>query len=114
MKLFKVNSSEPLIEDLEIAETFTARLKGLLGRDTLAAHQGLWIKKCSSIHTFFMRFPIDAIFIDKKMSVQKICSQIPSGTIRWGNSKTVDVIELTSGMAQRLKLQKGDQLHVGD
>lgn len=114
MKLFKVNSSEPLIKNLEVAENFTDRLKGLLGRKTLPSDQALWIKKCSSIHTFFMKFPIDAIFIDKNMSVQKICSQIPSGTMRWGNSKSTDVIEMASGVAQSLKLQKGDQLHVGD
>ncbi len=113
MQLFKNASSKPIIEHLEVADTFLIKAKGLLGRKSLHHSQALWIKDCSSIHTFFMHFSIDAIFIDKEMTVQKICTHIPPGTIRWGNWKSQDVIEVSEGASMALSIHVGDQLNVG-
>ena len=59
-------------EAIEVAETAAQRVKGLLGRDALADGQGLLFKHCSSMHTFFMHFPIDIIYTDKKGKVLKL------------------------------------------
>lgn len=113
IRLFKKNCQDPVIENLEVAKSFSSRLKGLLGRKDMKHSHALWIKNCRSIHTFFMQFGIDAIFIDKNMTVQKICTHIPPGTLRWGNYKSKDVIEMTEGLSKKLQICIGDQFYVG-
>src|SRR3984885_14909096 len=61
---------------LEAAHTGPARRKGLLGRDGLAAGEGLWISPCESVHTFFMRFAIDLVYLDRKLQVKKVRSSV--------------------------------------
>jgi uncharacterized protein len=50
---------------VEAGESFGARFRGLMGRRTLAPHDGLWLPATSSIHMLFMRFPIDCAFLSK-------------------------------------------------
>ena len=54
-----------LAESLEVAESFGGRFMGLMGRASLPAGGGLWLRPASSIHMLFMRFPIDAVFLGK-------------------------------------------------
>ena len=63
--------------DAEVAETFAERAKGLIGRKSLAPGTGMLITKCNCIHTFFMRFPIDATFLDREGKVVKVVRNIP-------------------------------------
>lgn len=63
-QLINKKSGTVLIEQLFVAETFFPRLKGLIGRKTLDKGTGLKIIPCNSVHTFFMRFAIDVIFIN--------------------------------------------------
>jgi len=59
---------------VKIADTFLTRLKGFLGRDSITHEEVLIIKPCNSVHTCFMKFPIDVIFIDgdgKILSMKK-------------------------------------------
>ena len=60
----------------EVARSFRARLKGLIGRQSLPPGRGLLILKCNAIHTFFMRFPIDATFYDREDRVVKTVRDI--------------------------------------
>ena len=53
------------------------RMKGLLGRDGLPVGEGLLITPCNSIHMFFMRFPIDALFLDAQGTVVKLFAALP-------------------------------------
>lgn len=52
-----------------VADTFLSRLKGLMFQKQMEASAGLLIQRCSSIHTFFMRFPIDVIYLDKEYRI---------------------------------------------
>jgi len=52
-----------------LAETAFARLRGLLGRSGLSSGEGMLLRPASSIHTAFMRFPIDAVFLDRDLAV---------------------------------------------
>ena len=54
---------------VRVADTPWSRAVGLLGRSSMEAGEGLWIKPCPMIHTFFMRFAIDAVFLDKGLRV---------------------------------------------
>jgi hypothetical protein len=50
---------------VEVADSFSARFRGLMGRASLRAGSGLWLTGTSNIHMFFMRFPIDAVFLGR-------------------------------------------------
>ena len=62
LQVTNVTRGTVLATRLEAAHTGPTRRKGLLGRDGLAAGEGLWIAPCESVHTFFMRFPIDLVY----------------------------------------------------
>ncbi|MGZ3768822.1 MAG: DUF192 domain-containing protein [Bdellovibrio sp.] len=106
-------TNEILIPTLEIAKTFSTRGKGLLGRTSLPEQEALWIHRCNSIHTFFMKFSIDCIFVDKNLKVKAIYENVQPWRLIlpvWGASS---VIELSSGAVSKKKVQVGDQLYVG-
>ena len=102
-----------LIGHLEIAKSFAARGKGLLGRKSLPQDQALWIHRCNSIHTCFMRFAIDCVFVDKSLKVKAVYTDVrPWRWVFpvWGANS---VIEMSSGESMRLGINVGDQLDVG-
>lgn len=102
-----------LIGDLSVASSFVARGIGLLDRKALGDQQGLWIKPCNNIHTFFMRFPIDCVFVDRSLRVKAIHRNVrPWRLIPWVGG-AFSVFELAAGSVERLGIQIGEELHVG-
>lgn len=90
---------------LETADTFFRRFCGLMLRRQLPAGHGLLIAPCSSIHMCFMRFAIDAVWVDKDMRILKISRHVrPWLGLAWC-SKAWGVVEMTAGEADRLGLQ---------
>ena len=80
--------------DAEVAERFTERLRGLIGRDGLEHGRGMLIVRCNCIHTFFMRFPIDATFLDRQGNVVKTVRNIrPWRPWVWGGWRAASVLE---------------------
>ena len=78
----------------EVAKTFLQRLKGLMGRKRLPSGEGMLILKCNAIHTCFMRFPIDATFLDRDDNVVKVVRNIrPWRLCVWGGRRAVKVLE---------------------
>ncbi|MDX1926557.1 MAG: DUF192 domain-containing protein, partial [Pirellulaceae bacterium] len=63
-RLVDVSDGRVILPELEIASTFWSRFVGLQFRRELPKHSGLWLSPCSSIHTCFMRFPIDVLMLD--------------------------------------------------
>lgn len=100
----------PLADDARRADTFLARLKGLMGVAELPLGRGLHIEPCNSIHTFFMKIPIDAVFLDASQQVVDICHAIAP----WRMSKVYfdakSVLELPAGTAEASQTQPGDRL----
>ena len=84
--------------EAEVARTFAERTRGLIGRDSLAPGRGLLIERCNAIHTFFMRFPIDATFLDRQGRVVKVVRNIrPWRFFVWGGWRAVRVLETAAG-----------------
>ena len=106
------SGAELIIENFEIAESFWQRGRGLLGRKNLQANQAMWIKYTNNIHTFFMRFSIDCIFVDRKLEIIKIKKSVPPFRIVGPYWKSQSVIEACSGFADSKGLKEGDQLYV--
>src|SRR3954451_12188510 len=99
----------PVCERCLLAETPLTRLKGLLGRDGLEQGEGLLLRPASSIHTFFMRFAIDAVFLDRSLVVVGVHDAIePWRTASQRGAKAV--LELPAGESSRRGLAVGDQL----
>ncbi len=113
-RLYKTSSAgaELLIEQLELAETFWQRGRGLLGRKHLASDHALWIKPCNNIHTFFMKFNIDCIFVDRKMEIKKIVKDVSPFRFIGPYWKSFSVIEASAGFADQKQLKIGDHLYV--
>ena len=81
----------------KIARTFLERAKGLIGTKRLPPGEGLLILRCNSIHTFFMSFPIDAVFLDRNDNVVKAVRNIrPWRLFVWGGFRAVKVLETAS------------------
>jgi hypothetical protein len=81
----------------EVARTFWQRLRGLIGRKNLPPSEGMLILKCNAIHTCFMRFAIDATFLDKHDQVVKVVRNIrPWRFCVWGGRRAVKVLETAS------------------
>lgn len=101
-----------IAEKCELARTFWSRGRGLLGRDGLDEGQGLLIYPSSSIHTFFMRFAIDVIFVDRHDCVVGLREAMPPGLPYAGARNARYVIELRPGCIRASETQVGDQLRV--
>ena len=85
----------------QVARSFFQRARGLIGRKSLAPGTGMLILRCNAIHTFFMRFPIDATFLDKNDQVVKVVRNIPPGRpFVWGGWRAKKVLETQSRLTR--------------
>jgi uncharacterized membrane protein (UPF0127 family) len=91
------NVSAQIASDLKTADTLFSRTKGLLGRSSLPEGEGLWIKRCNSIHTAFMKFPIDVLFVDKDLKVVSVYENLKPWRITRLHFSASSVIELPAG-----------------
>ncbi|MDD3301004.1 MAG: DUF192 domain-containing protein [Bacteroidales bacterium] len=92
-----------LASEIRLADSFKSKLIGLLNKKSLDNNEGLFLRNCSSIHCFFMKITIDAIYLSKDMKV------LYKETIKpWGIGKLVKncyhVLELAEGMAKDIEI----------
>lgn len=86
-------------------------MKGLLGRRSLSWDEGLWLEPASSVHTWFMRFPIDVVFVDRESRVVRIVQALPAWRMA-AKRGARSVLELPAGAAERWGLAEGDVLRL--
>lgn len=111
MQIMNLTKNALLAENTTIADTLFKRIKGLLGRKDFNKGEALIIKPCNSIHTFFMRFPIDVVFVDAKKRVVKTISNMRPFRISGICLKARFSVELPAGSLQKTATQTGDTLH---
>lgn len=92
-----------------LADTALTRMRGLLGRRDLPSGEGIWLKPASSVHMAFMRFAIDAVFLDSEMRVTKIAEDLKPWRLA-GSRGAKSVVELPAGESKRRGLSAGDRL----
>ena len=92
-----------------VADRFASRLRGLLGRRGLAPAEGLLIRPASSIHTFFMRFPIDVAFLDRDGVGVKVVPNLSPWRVALARGAR-DALELAAGTAATRGLRPGRRL----
>lgn len=99
------------IARLEIARTELQRMRGLLGRSGLPPGQGMLIERCGSIHTFFMKFALDVIFVDSDWEVRRVVRDLRAW--RMASSPGASrVVELAAGALEGTDLAPGDALKI--
>lgn len=97
-----------LIESLEIAGSFRARMTGLIGRRALLPGSALLIPSCGSVHTFFMRFSLDLAFLDGDGRVVRLVRNVPPFRIVFGGMRAMTTIEFAAGWLKEDAIQPGD------
>lgn len=118
LKLTNRTRQADIAQDVRLARSFWQRTKGLLGRASLPPGEALWIQGteligCNSIHTLFMRFAIDAIFVDRDLVVKKIYRDLGPWRMTMPAAGAHSVFELPAGTLQASTVDIGDKLHVG-
>jgi uncharacterized membrane protein (UPF0127 family) len=96
-----------------VAETPVTRLRGLLGRRGLGSDEGLLIRPTFAIHTWFMRFPIDAVFLDRDLVVVDVVAELRPWKVAARRGAKA-VLELAAGESRRRGIQTGERLQLAD
>ena len=94
-----------------LADTFSSRLKGLLGRDKLSPQEALIIARCNSIHMFFMRFPLDVIFVDQDKRVVGLVENIKPFALSPVFWESFFAVEVSVGTIKLTHTTLGDRLN---
>jgi uncharacterized membrane protein (UPF0127 family) len=94
----------------KLASSFVSRFFGLMGRKRVDEGGGLLLTRSSSIHSFFMRFRFDAVFIGKDDRVVKTVPAMRQWWVAFGGKGARDVLELPAGVAAATGTQPGDLL----
>jgi uncharacterized membrane protein (UPF0127 family) len=103
----------PVCERCVVAATAPTRLKGLLGRPRLTSEEGLLIRPTAAIHTCFMRFPIDVVFLDRELVVVDIVTNLRPWRVAARRGARA-VLELAGGESRRRGLRTGERLRLSD
>jgi uncharacterized membrane protein (UPF0127 family)/CheY-like chemotaxis protein len=102
-----------LCERVEIADRILPRMRGVLGRASLPPGQGILLRPAPSIHTAFVRFAFDAVFLDGELRVVRIVERLKPWRVVSAR-RGVSVLELAAGEVARRRVQVGDQVVVAD
>ena len=94
-----------------IADSVRTRLRGLLGRSALEPGEGLLLRPANSVHTAFMRFPIDVVFLDKELNVLNVEEAVPAWRMKARRGARA-VLELGAGEAARQGIAAGATLRL--
>jgi uncharacterized protein len=96
-----------------VADTVLTRMRGLLGRPPLRPGEGLMLRPASAIHTWFMRFPIDVLFLNRDLVVTAVAEDVAPWRMR-ARRRSRSVLELASGETRRLGIRSGDRLRLAE
>ena len=111
LRIRNLTKGTALADRADIADTSATRKQGLLKHTGLAEGEGLWIVPCDGVHSFFMKFAIDVVFINKKKVVTKLRPNMIKSRIAF-SFRAHSTIELPVGMIQKSQTAVGDQLEL--
>lgn len=112
MKAYNVRNSKELSNNVAVADTLLKRMKGLLGKKEMLNGEALWIKPCISVHTFFMKFPIDVIFLDRRSRIIAAISNLKPNHITRLYLQAASVLELPEGVLEATDTKVGDEIDI--
>jgi uncharacterized membrane protein (UPF0127 family) len=107
--LLREESRNLLIEDAMLTGSAWERMRGLLGRPPLRAHEALLLDRCASVHTWGMRYSLDLAFMGPDWKIRKLARDVRPWRMAWCVAATI-TLEMPAGAIDRLKLETGMQL----
>ncbi|MBF6600299.1 MAG: DUF192 domain-containing protein [Dehalococcoidia bacterium] len=117
MRQFSVRNADRdavLAPRARLASSYIDRFLGLMGRKGIEHGGGLLLTRSASIHSFFMRFRFDAVFVDRENRVTKTVSAMRPWWVAFGGRGARDTIELPAGTVAATGTQPGDRIEYGD
>lgn len=112
INLYNASQETLLAKNILVAESFYSRVKGLMGKKNLQKDSAMFFSDCPSVHTFFMRFSIDVVFLDKNMIVTKVVENLKpwrcTTPFQFENKYCIEFF--SSNISQ--KVSKGDLIDV--
>ena len=109
MRVKNATKNTVLAENAAVANTSATRRRGLLERGDFPRGEGLWIVPCEAVHTFWMKFPIDLVYLNKRKQVVKVRHAVPPWRVS-ACLRAHSVLELPPGTARETETEPGDQL----
>jgi len=103
--------STTLVQRVRVARRPWERMIGLLGKRSLEPDEALLIPHCRSVHTWFMRFPLDLVFLDGAGVVVRILEHLPAFRVVWVRGAEA-VLELPAGTVARTLTQRGERFQI--
>jgi uncharacterized membrane protein (UPF0127 family) len=113
MAVVRQQGGEVVCERCVVADSIWLRTKGLLGRASLPDGEGILLRPGSSIHMFFMRFPIDAVFLDRELRVLGVAADLKPWRMASKRGAKA-VLELPAGTCERRGVREGNLLVLDD
>ena len=113
-KLYHVERELVLVENLMMATTFIRRLRGLMFTAELLPGEGLFLSPCNSVHTFFMRYPLDVLFLDGQMQILRCLSCIQPNRISPLIRGARHAVEMPAGNIKQYGISAGDSLLISE
>lgn len=111
MRVRNVSKGTELATAADAAATFRSRFVGLLGRSELRPGEGLLLQPCGAVHTAFMRFPIDVVYLDAALRVIKIAMLVPfRASVAFRGARSA--LELPAGAVEASRTAVGDVLAI--
>jgi uncharacterized membrane protein (UPF0127 family) len=114
VRVENVSRGTVVAERVRVARSLRDRTVGLLGTPDVQPGEGLWIERSPSIHMFFMRYPIDAVFVSKAGRVTKVVANLQPWRVVWWARGAQDCLELRAGAAAASGTVAGDELRLVD
>jgi uncharacterized membrane protein (UPF0127 family) len=111
-RLVHPRTGRVLAESLQVPRTFVGRGVGLMLRRELPPGAGMWITPCNGIHMFLMRFAIDAVFLDRRLRVVRVCAGLRPWRVVPLVLRAHSVLELPAGTVADLDLERGEPLEM--
>lgn len=111
VKIQNLKNQALIAEKCVVAESFSQRLFGLMSRSALGEKEGMLFPNCKSIHMWFMRFPIDVIFLRSDHKVSSTYSHAkPWKLLPISDLRADSVIEVPAGTLSKIQILPGDEL----
>jgi uncharacterized membrane protein (UPF0127 family) len=114
VKAVNITRNKTLASTLLVADTFCRSLLGLMGRRRLPLGEGLWISPCQSVHSMWMRFPIDVVFLSSHRSIIHLVENMKPFRITKYVSAAESVIELPASTIAMTQTRVGDRVEIAE
>ncbi|MDD5748350.1 MAG: DUF192 domain-containing protein [Actinomycetota bacterium] len=107
-----ISNGEIIARKTRIATKTKERMRGLIGRESLAGGEAMLFPGCSQIHTFFMRFPIDVIFVGKDGLILKSYRELAPWRVTTISTQSAFALEMPPGTLQSSRTNEGDSIRL--